>query len=122
MDGIHEIDRKAIQDGEAFWEHIRRKGGDCDAVFIALRLHTAICRMYGARSASEAAGNADTVVGFADALYGLLGAEKAERCYAWTARQMGYETFRELPVALADANRKINERAVRYEAGQNYGL
>lgn len=116
MDGIHEIDRKAMQDGEAFWADIRRKGGDCDAVFIALRLHTAICRMYSARSASEAAGNADTVVGFADALYGLLGAEKAERCYGWTARQIGYETFRELPVALADANRKINERAVRYEA------
>ena len=115
MDGIHEIDRKAMQDGEAFWEHIRRKGGDCDAVFIALRLHTAICRMYSARSASEAAGNADTVVGFADALYGRLGAEKAERCYAWTARQMGSQTFRELPVALADANRKIKERAVRYE-------
>lgn len=91
MDGIPEIDRKAILDGETFWAHIRRisgaypahirrKGGDCDAVFIALRLHTAICRMYSARSASEAAGNADTVVG------------------------------------LADANRKINERkAVRYE-------
>jgi hypothetical protein len=28
---------------------------------------------------------------------------------------MGYDTFRELPVALADANRKINERAVRDE-------
>ena len=115
MDGIHEIDRHARQDGETFWEHIRRKGGDCDAVFTALRLHTAICRMYRARGASEAAGNADTVVGFADALYGLMGAEKAERCYGWTARQMGYETFRELPVALADANRKIKERAVRYE-------
>ena len=115
MDGIPEIDRNARHDGENFWEHIRRKGGDCDAVFIALRLHTAICRMYSARSASEAAGNADTVVGFADALYGLLGAEKAERCYGWTARQMGYETFRELPVALADAKRKIKEREVRYE-------
>jgi hypothetical protein len=115
MDGIPEIDRKAIQDGETFWEHIRRKGGDCDAVFIALRLHTAICRMYSARGASEAAGNADTVVGLSDALYGLLGAEKAERCYGWTARQMGSETFRELPVALADANRKIKERAVRYD-------
>jgi len=121
MDGIPEIDRKAIRDGETFWADIRRKGGDCDAVFIAMRLHTSICRMYSARSASEAAGNADTVVGFADALYGLLGAEKAERCYGWTARQMGYEQFRELPVALADANRKINERAVRYEAGQTYG-
>jgi hypothetical protein len=63
----------------------------------------------------------DTVVGFADALYGLLGAEKAERCYGWTARQTGYETFRELPVALADANRKINERTVRYESVQTYG-
>jgi hypothetical protein len=115
MNGLPEIVRKAIQDGETFWEHIRRKGGDCDAVFIALRLHTAICRMYSARGASEAAGNADTVVGLADALYGLLGAERAERCYAWTARQMGYETFRELPVALVDANRKIKERAVRYE-------
>jgi len=98
-----------------FWEYIRRKGGDCDAVFIALRLHTAICRMYSARVAPEAAGNADTVVGLADALYGRLGAEKAERCYAWTARQMGSETFRVLPVALADANRKIKERVVRYE-------
>ena len=116
MDGILEIYRKAIQDGEAFWEHIRRKGGDCDAVFIALRLHTAICRMYSSRGASEAAGNADTVVGLADALYGLLGAEKTERCYGWTARQMGSETFRELPVALADARRKINERkAVMYD-------
>jgi hypothetical protein len=71
--------------------------------------------MYSSRGASDAAGNADTVVGFADALYGLLGAEKAERCYVWTARQMGSETFRELPVALADANRKINERAVKDE-------
>ena len=115
MNGIPEIDRKAIHDGETFWEYIRRKGGDCDAVFIALRLHTAICRMYRARVAPEAAGNADTVVGFADALYGRLGAEKAERCYGWTARQMGYETFRELPVALADAKRKIKEREVRYE-------
>ena len=115
MDGIPEIERKAIQDGETFWEHIRRKGGDCDAVFIALRLHTAICRMYRARGASEAAGNADTVVGLADALYGRLGAERAERCYGWTARQMGYETFRVLPVALANANRKIKERVVRYE-------
>ena len=115
MDGIPEIDRKAIRDGETFWADIRRKGGDCDAVFIALRLHTAICRMYRARGASEAAGNADTVVGFADALYVLLGAERAERCYGWTARQMGFETFRVLPVALADANRKIKERAVRYE-------
>jgi hypothetical protein len=121
MDGIPEFDRKAIQDGETFWAHIRRKGGDCEAVFIALRLHTAICRMYSARSASEAAGNADTVVGFADALYGLLGAEKAERCYGWTARQMGSDKFRELPVALADADRKINERAVRDEAVQTYG-
>jgi len=118
MNGLPEIGRKAIQDGETFWALIRRKGGDCDAVFIALRLHTAICRMYRACDASEAAGNADTVVGLADALYGLLGAERAERaerCYAWTARQMGYETFRELPVALVDANRKIKERAVRYE-------
>ena len=115
MNGMPEIDRHAMQDGEAFWAHIRRKGGDCDAVFIALRLHTAICRMYRACGASEAAGNADTVVGFADALYGLMGAEKAERCYGWTARQMGSETFRVLPVALADANRKIKERAVRYE-------
>ena len=110
MDGLPDIDRKAIQDGETFWAHIRRNGGDCDAVFIALRLHTAICRMYSSRVASEAAGNADTVVGLSDALYGRLGAEKAERCYVWTARQMGSETFRELPVALADANRKINER------------
>ncbi len=39
MDGIPEIERKAIQDGETFWALIRRKGGDCDAVFIALRLH-----------------------------------------------------------------------------------
>ena len=99
-----------------FWEHIRRKGGDCDAVFIALRLHIAICRMYSARGASEAAGNADTVVGLSDALYGLMGAEKAERCYVWTARQMGSETFRELPVALADAKRNIKERKARYEA------
>lgn len=121
MNGIPEIDRNARRDGETFWEQIRRKGGDCDAVFIALRLHTAICRMYSACSSSEAEGNADTVVGFADALYGLLGAEKAERCYGWTARQMGYEKFRELPVALADANRKINERAVWNEAVQTYG-
>ena len=115
MDGLPGIGIKAIQDGETFWALIQRKGGDCDAVFIALRLHTAIRRMYSARVASEAAGNADTVVGFADALYGRLGAERAERCYAWTARQMGYETFRVLPVALADANRKIKERVVRYE-------
>lgn len=121
MDGMPDIERKAIQDGETFWASIRSKGGDCDAVFIALRLHTAICRMYSARSASEAAGNADTVVGLADALYGLLGAEKTERCYVWTALQMGSDKFRELPVALADAKRKINERAVRDEAVQTYG-
>ena len=30
-----------------------RRGRRCDAVFIALRLHTAICRMYSARGASR---------------------------------------------------------------------
>jgi hypothetical protein len=107
------LSASALADGARFWAEVEAAGANAAAVFAAMKLDSAACRMMKAGELYERAARADAVLGLCRALVSLVGSvERADKCTRWTLEKNGDQrprmAIREL---WAKAHAAIDERA-----------